>query len=66
MPLCMFEIKWKKIRQVSLKISESLKYLVLGLEIIWYDCWLSDFGVDSSVPSLRNVGRWLQSKNLGV
>lgn len=36
----------KKIRQVSLKISEILKYLVLGLEIIWYDCWLSGFGVD--------------------
>lgn len=66
LPLCMFEIKWKKIKQVSLKISEFLKYLVLGLEIIWYDCWLSGFGVDSSVPSLRNVGRWLQSKILGV
>lgn len=36
----------KKIRQVSLKISEILKYLVLGLEIIWYGCWLSGFGVD--------------------
>lgn len=56
--------KMEKIRQVSLKISEILKYLVLRLEVSWYDCCLGGFGV--YLLSFRHMGRWFQSKNLGL